>query len=331
MFQILWSNVAALTQRWLGPYPALALSLPDLSSPAQKAKQLAGDYTAKGVTLDFVLDTASNTNTINAQVAGPTSQGGLELTQVGSVAGGVGAGGAIGGGATFMLGNAELADVPAAERIVFMSGITATALPVPAPTAAGLLGAPFLNSFAGGVDIVWGPPPLLVSASAADAAAAAAAAASAPADTQPSITFYGDEAGCEALRVGLSEVPVKQLDGSGLPSVILSVNGVAIPALLDTGSPITVLNAAAANAAGLAYASLDVPAASSNPFVKAAAALKTAQAAASGDILMIAGSNGSPVQLVRSEGQTAIGLMVFLWILLRTCALMLANCLGLRL
>ena len=82
--------------RWIGPYPAVALSFPALSSPAQKARMLqaagvGGDPTTAGVdtgvTLDFVLDTAANTNTINAQVAGPTSQGGLELEQVGAVAG----------------------------------------------------------------------------------------------------------------------------------------------------------------------------------------------------------------------------------------------------
>ena len=108
-----------------------------------------------GVTLDFVLDTAANTNTINAQVAGPTSQGGLELEQVGAIAGGVGAGGALGGGATFMLGllYSTCADAPKEERLVFMSGLTATALPV-APAAAGLLGVAFLNSFAGGVSTV---------------------------------------------------------------------------------------------------------------------------------------------------------------------------------
>jgi hypothetical protein len=44
--------------RWIGLYAALSLSLPQLSSPAQKARQLTGDLTSMGVTLDFVLDTA---------------------------------------------------------------------------------------------------------------------------------------------------------------------------------------------------------------------------------------------------------------------------------
>jgi hypothetical protein len=127
--------------RWIGPYPAVALSFPALASPAQKARLLTNPNEAAnlGITLDFVIDTAANTNTISAQVAGPTGAGGLELQQVGRVEGGVGAGGAIGGGATCMLGGCELADLPKAERVMFMSDLTATALPVAAPAAAGRL------------------------------------------------------------------------------------------------------------------------------------------------------------------------------------------------
>ena len=59
--------------RWIGGvYPAVALSFPMLSSPAQKARQLRGEATVIGVTLDFIVDTAANANTISAQVAGPT-------------------------------------------------------------------------------------------------------------------------------------------------------------------------------------------------------------------------------------------------------------------
>lgn len=49
--------------RWLGPYPALALSFPELATPSQR------ENGKKGITLDFILDTGSNVNTINAQVA----------------------------------------------------------------------------------------------------------------------------------------------------------------------------------------------------------------------------------------------------------------------
>ena len=274
--------------RWLGAYPAISLSFPALTSPAQKARQLSGDASASGVTLDFVLDTAANTNTISAQVAGPTSQGGLELTQVGSVAGGVGAGGEFGGGATYMLGNVELADAPKEERFVFMSGLSATALPIGAPGAAGLLGVAFLNSFAGGVEFCWGGGP--------GGRGGGGGAEGEP----PSVTLYGDATGTEAARAaaGLRGVPLTPLPGNSLPSVTLRVNGVEVPALVDTGSPITVLNAAAAAAAGVEHAALG--ASEGNPFSKLATGLKAAQAAARGDVLTVGGPNG-PVQLVRAQ------------------------------
>ena len=247
-----------------------------------------------GITLDFVLDTAANTNTINQQVAGPTSKGGLDLQTVGVNPGGVGAGGAIGGGATYMLGGAELADLPKEERFVFMSGLTAAALPVASPAAAGLLGVPFLNSFAGGVEFAWG----------GDEATGA---------EPPSITFYGDAAGTDALRGEMCAVPITQLGAvegsearSNLPCVRINVNGVSMRALLDTGSPITVLNAAAAKAAGVAYdASLAADPAAGNPFESFKARMKAGNAAANGEVLIVGGADG-PVRLVRSAGDVTI-------------------------
>jgi len=291
--------------RWVGPYPAIALSFPSLMSPAQKARMLTSGEDAAaptGVTLDFVLDTAANKNTINAQVAGPTSQGGLELQQVGRVDGGVGAGGAMsGGGATYLLGNVELADVPKPERVVFMSGLTASALPIAAPAAAGLLGLSFLNSFAGGVEFVWGgaPAPLQQEAGGGPAAAEG-----------PTIALYGDEAGTAALRSGMSFVPVAALPGSGLPSVRVSINGVEMPALLDTGSPITALNAAAAELAGVVYDKrlAEPKEGGGNPFARFGAAIKAGRAAADGTVLVVGGAAG-PVRLVRAERGARVSML----------------------
>jgi hypothetical protein len=283
--------------RWIGPYPAVALSFPGLSSPTQKARQLAGDASASGVTLDFVLDTAANTNTVSAQVAAPTNSGGLALQAIGAIGSGVGAGGLMGGGTTYMLGTAELADVPAAERVPFVTGLTATALPVAAPAAAGLLGVPFLNSFPGGVEFLWGRGPTGgAEAEVASDAAGVTAGEMGALDATPSLRLYGDEGGIKRLREELSRVPLTALVGSGLPRVTLVINGIEMPALLDTGSPITVLNAAAAAAAGLQAA--DGPAAPDNPFAKLAAGLEAAKAAARGDVLTVAGAEG-PVSLKR--------------------------------
>ena len=168
--------------RWVGMYPALALSFPALATPAQKAR---GDC---GVSLDFVLDTGANTNTINAAVAME-----LGLQQVGEAPGGSGAGGAIGGGATFFLGSCELGDLPKEEQFEFVSGLTASALPVAQPAAAGLLGVIFLDSFPGGVEFRWGERTV---AGAGDVAGS----------DPSSVTFFGDAKGVQKMMEGLVRV-----------------------------------------------------------------------------------------------------------------------------
>jgi hypothetical protein len=306
--------------RFIGPYPALALSFPNLATPAQRARG------ASGVTLDFVIDTAANVNTINAAVAKE-----LGLEAVGQAPGGVGASGALAsGGTTFMLGDVQFADVAASERMTFMGGLTASSLPVASPAAAGLLSVAFLFSFPGGFEICWGNQ------------AAAPEAGALPSEVneplvKPSITFFGDLVGTESITHGLAQVPARQLE-SGLVAVTLVVNGVELPALLDTGSPITVLNAAAAKAVGLELPSsaVDAPtstneqvkdaaalARSSNPFARFAASVKAdveakqatvaaqaaAQAAAqSGEVLALGGPNGQRIELRRLPAASSVEL-----------------------
>uniref|UniRef100_A0A7S4J1K7 Uncharacterized protein n=1 Tax=Odontella aurita TaxID=265563 RepID=A0A7S4J1K7_9STRA len=129
---------------FIGPYPCLSLRFPELATVSQRERNVTG------VSLDFVLDTAANTNTINAQVALE-----LGLNKVGEALPGVGAGGAISGGDTYMLGDCELDGLPEDDRFTFMSGLTASALPVASPSAAGLLGVYFFNAFPGGVELSW--------------------------------------------------------------------------------------------------------------------------------------------------------------------------------
>lgn len=123
---------------------------------------------------------------------------------------------------------------------------------------------------------------------------------------EPAITFYGDQRGTAAIRGGLSSTEVTPLPGSGLPSVSLTVNGITIPALLDTGSPITVLNAAAARVAAIQTVESFSDAAA-NPLTRFAAGMKKAKAAASGDVLTIGGASG-PVQLYRAQAGAAVSL-----------------------
>ncbi|CAK0822231.1 unnamed protein product [Prorocentrum cordatum] len=280
--------------RWIGSYPTLRLWFPDLSTAEQKQ---SGD---KGVSLTFVLDTGASVNTIRSQVAAD-----LGLARVGTAPAGVGAGGNFSGGDTFLLGDCELADLPAANRAKFMTGLTASALPVATPAAAGILGYPFLTSFPGGVDFRWGGTGRRVISGSSDES------------SEASITFLGGEGGMEAVSAGLCTVPMRQLPDTRLPCATLTVNGVGIPALLDTGSPITVLNAAAAAAAGLDVSgggsdrdsggSSDSDNPFANLFAGVGAALDAAREAAtfgqrvaSGDLVLIAGADGM-IQLSRSK------------------------------
>mmetsp|Transcript_20047 Transcript_20047/g.27183 ORF Transcript_20047/g.27183 Transcript_20047/m.27183 type:complete len:475 (-) Transcript_20047:277-1701(-) len=275
--------VISSPMRWIGPYPALALSFPELGTPAQQARN------ASGIDLDMIVDTAANTNVINALVAKE-----LGLEAIGDAPGGVGTGGAITGGTTFNLGTVEFADLPKAERQPFMGGLTASALPVTSPGAAGLLGSTFLLSFPGGFEMRWGDG----------------------ADIGPSISLFGDTEGLEnEVLAGLCEVPAEQLSESGLFSVKLRVNGVDIPALLDTGSPISVLNGAAAEAAGLEIPNAEVPEepiSIFNPFARFKANLKAAEAAAaeaaSGDVVRIGSAGGNSVELRRALPTASIDL-----------------------
>jgi len=290
--------------RMLGPYPVLSLRFPSIPAPEQFKEQqkMTGE---SGVALDFVVDTAANVNTINAKLA---TKLGIEV--VGFDEGGVSAGGALAGGTTFMLGTAQLNDLPKAERVDFLSDLTASALPVASPSGAGLLGLGFLFAFPGGVEFCWGSP-AAAAAPPSGGSTPTAPAASVPAGEvgeTPAFTFFGGMGGTEGLTDGLSCVPATQLE-SGLICVTMRVNGVEIPSLLDTGSPITVLNTAAAEAAGVQ--TMPAEQAGSNPFAKAKAkakaALDAAAAMTSGEIAMIGGANG-PVMLRKIPEKAPIAL-----------------------
>mmetsp|Transcript_55357 Transcript_55357/g.160692 ORF Transcript_55357/g.160692 Transcript_55357/m.160692 type:complete len:417 (+) Transcript_55357:72-1322(+) len=285
------SIVVQAPLKYLGPYAAIGLRFPNLATSAQRARNVTG------VSLDFVLDTAANVNTINGQVAQE-----LLLEIVGEALPGVGSSGAISGGHTYELGDAELErgiilpetlDDEIKESFLFMQNLTASALPVASPASAGLLSLAFLSCFDGGVEFYWGSSPntmkdgLLVD--------------------QPTIKFFAekDAFANEAIQ-GLCKVPIKSIPVTQLPSVLLNVNGVQIPALLDTGSPVTVFNSEAAKQAGIETVSLDSSSSSkksNNPFAAVANRFKEAQelakANADGKILTIAGMNG-PVNLFKS-------------------------------
>jgi hypothetical protein len=270
--------------KFSGPYPTIGLRFPDLATKHQKSQNLTG------VSLDFILDTAANTNTINAQVANE-----LELEVIGEALPGVGSAGAISGGNTFMLGDSEL-EGTGKEPFIFMQNLTASALPIASPACAGLLSQAFFYCFEGGVELNWGSQ-LLEDGMIPNPA---------------SITFHGEkDADLENILSELTRVPIVPMPVTQLPTVILKINGVEVRALLDTGSPITFLNSRAAQQAGIETVTVaSGPEKSNNPLAAVAnrfkAAQATAKAAANGDLLTIAGTNGQPTTLLKSTSAAKI-------------------------
>ena len=270
--------------KFVGPYPSLGLRFPELATKSQKSQNVTG------VSLDFILDTAANTNTINAQVA---EELGLEV--VGSALPGVGSAGVISGGSTYMLGDSQLDGM--GED--FMQELTASALPIASPAAAGLLSLAFFYCFEGGVEFDWGSEQVMEDGM----------------QKPPSVTFYGQvDNNFTKILDGMTRVPIQPVPVTNLPSVIIKVNGIEMPALLDTGSPITVLNKQAAQQAGIE--TVELPSQSketNNPFAAAANRFKdaqaTAQAAARGDVLTIAGAQGRPVNLLKSTSKAGVALV----------------------
>mmetsp|Transcript_23901 Transcript_23901/g.39532 ORF Transcript_23901/g.39532 Transcript_23901/m.39532 type:complete len:358 (-) Transcript_23901:166-1239(-) len=279
--------------KYLGPYPALSLRFPNLSTASQRERNVTG------VSLDFILDTAANTNTINAQVAGEL---GLEVVGLPAPAG-LAAGGPMEGGDIFLFGDCELEGLSFdedEEPFVFMTDLTAAALPVASVASAGLLSLAFLQCFEGGVEFAWGK-----------------AGEDGTITEYPSVTFYDDESyeqvSIATVDKASQRAKITPLPITLLPSVTVKVNGVEMLALLDTGSPITVLNAQAAKVAGV-ETSMDVAAmlesgGNKNPFTTIANKIKVAKAASSGEILTLASSAGQPVYLVKSTDEIGMGIV----------------------
>jgi hypothetical protein len=333
--------------KFIGSYPCMALRFPNLATESQREKNITG------ISLDFVLDTASNINTIQDQVA---QQLQLENLIDSRALPGVSSSGPIAGGDTFMLGDSQLEEVifpPSAssalkdtattdtvdddddgdEKIIqkeprfeFMQKLTASALPVANPGSAGLLGLAFFYCFEGGVEFRWGDSPQqlqqqqqqqeeeepkLVDGMVIQQQGSSLSSSS----SQPSITFHGNENDEELQRTmsELTRVKIEPIPLTQLPTVRIKINNVEMVALLDTGSPVTVLNERAAKAAGIkttksSLMTLDDDGNKNknswNPFASVVDKFKEAQAtseaASKGDILMIGGIDGQPTNLYRS-------------------------------
>jgi len=311
--------------KFIGPYPCLALKFPNLATESQRSRNQTG------IALDFVLDTAANINTVQGQVAQELN---LEILEDSPALPGVSSSGPMAGGETYVLGDTELEQAVVVGNVVdeesgeqsadgktvsdepfeFMQNLTAAALPVVNPGSAGLLGLAFFYCFEGGVEFRWGAPSTQPQDSEPQLIDGMLVEPTLGDEASPSITFYGqDDAELQRSLSELNRVPIEPIPLTQLPSVQIRINGVEMVALLDTGSPVTVLNDRAAAAASIQTTkeSMEAPADDNakggwNPFASVVDKFKeaqaTAEAASRGDILMIGGIDGKPTTLYKSTG-----------------------------
>jgi hypothetical protein len=201
-------------------YVAITVGLPDRSTRAQRERGV------KGVELDWCVDTACSTNFILPQVAY-----GLDVEIVGAAPSGVGATGAVSSGQEMLLGTAKLgSDGADGSGTAAITGLSAAIVQVPAPGTAGILGRSFLNCF-GAVEFDW----------------RLSQNAGATMCLYQEYAPFDDDGTMDDKTV----VPLNEL-ACGLLAVDVDLNGVRMPALVDTGAPRTIINRAAAKAAGIA-------------------------------------------------------------------------------
>ena len=274
-------------------YAAITLGLPDRATKKQQERGV------KGVELDFCVDTACTTNFIQPQVAY-----GLDMQIVGVAPAGQGATGAIGGGREMLLGTAKLGGKAAKEDVAAITGLSAAVVPVPTPGTAGILGRSFLNCF-DAVAFDWGPRD--------DGGIRTLDRSGAVMD------FYQQYDWDAGVEDGLVDVDLHELP-CGLLAVNVWLNGVKMPALLDTGAPQTIVNRAAAAAAGIAVGSGGQKRSEtvgdgsgsekkgtkgSNPFGGFMDALSRGnlkEAAPADEGVMVMGAGGKPERLDRVDG-----------------------------
>ena len=216
--------VAPLKYTGQNNYPTLNLQFPDLD-------QVMDDGSVQGVSLDFVMDTGANINTVEGMVVDSYSLPVAVSAQELGAAGAAGMGGSFPACDIHTLGKVcKLGGMPPGSDFDFMYGLTAARMPdsLPYRVANGLLGLTFFLSFPAGVELDWygtdGDPPTC-------------------------IFYYGDTTPPDALK-NMVEVPLERLPVQ-IMSLIIEVNGVPVKAILDTGSPNTILTPEAAYRCGI--------------------------------------------------------------------------------
>mmetsp|Transcript_2412 Transcript_2412/g.5581 ORF Transcript_2412/g.5581 Transcript_2412/m.5581 type:complete len:373 (+) Transcript_2412:415-1533(+) len=208
--------VAPLMYR--GPYACLGLNFPHMQQQP-------------GYSINFVLDTGANVNTIRKDLADSLGLPVLLCKEDLSVLGSSGVGGSFQAGDIVLLGDCKLSGLPESQsNFTFMTNLTAAALDLGTDVniGNGLLGTNFFECFPAGVEFDWygtdGDPPTV-------------------------IFYYGKEIPPQA-KEGAFCVPLEKDSFFGVPTVNVTINGVELKAIVDTGSPITIISPDAANGNG---------------------------------------------------------------------------------
>ena len=221
--------VAPLT--YIGHYACLSLDFPDMASSASSSAATPATPTTEPIKLDFVLDTGATLNTINAAIRDkyqlaveyefPTN-----TPLVGTTSSSINAASSL-----YRLGDCKLHGLPEEQnQFIFFQGLTAMSLPYATPVGDGILGIPFMQSFPAGIEFDWygtdGDPPTV-------------------------IFYFGPEPLADVTK-DMVRIPLDTLPGAGsimMVNVTINNGGMKkqIPALIDTGAPITILDPTIAN------------------------------------------------------------------------------------
>ena len=203
--------------KYVGPYACLELVFPHLSTKTQE-----------GASLTFVLDTGATVVCISKDVAKQLNLPVVIKKEDLPILGSAGAGGTFQAGDFVLLGDCQLGGMPADQKnITFMRNLTAAALDLGTVPVTGLLGSFFFASFSG-VEFDWigtdGDPPTCV-------------------------FYYSDPLPDDATK-SCVRIPLED-SFMGVPAITVNINGRDLRAILDTGSPISIISPSVAEEIGL--------------------------------------------------------------------------------
>ena len=199
--------------KYVGRYACLELNFPHLTSK----------------TLNFVLDTGASITSISSKLAKQLQLPIVRKKEDLELLGTAGAAGSFETGDIVLLGNCTQGGMPADYNQTFMYNMTAASIDLGIATkvCVGLLGVPFFSSF-GAVEFDWwgtdGDP--------------------------PTIQFYYSKVLPDFALKNTHQIPLEE-SFFGMPQITININGHYLRAVIDTGSPITIMSIEAAEIIGM--------------------------------------------------------------------------------